>query len=74
MKSKRSDDLEFGIQRPDEIMAVHTDNDTVRKVAPKSAVRRQGFWDNWRPDLVEALAHQGFHSKRRLCDAASAVD
>lgn len=36
-------------------------------------VRRQRFWDNRRLDLVETLAHLGFHFKRRPCDAASAA-
>ena len=37
------------------------------------SVRRQGFWDNWRRELTEALAHQGCHFKRPLPDEASGV-
>lgn len=34
-------------------------------------VRRQGFWDRWRHELTEALAHQGCHFMRPLPDEAS---
>jgi hypothetical protein len=34
-------------------------------------VRGQGFWDNWRGELTEALAHQGWHFRRLLLDEAS---
>lgn len=36
-------------------------------------VRRQGFWDQWRVELREALAHQVCHSRRLPYDVASAV-
>ena len=38
-----------------------------------AVVRRQGFWDNWRVELTEALAHQGYHIRRPLLDEASGV-
>jgi hypothetical protein len=34
-------------------------------------VRRQGFWGNWRRELTEALAHQGFHIRLLLLGEAS---
>lgn len=34
-------------------------------------VRRQVFWGNWRRELTEALAHQGFDIRRPLLDEAS---
>lgn len=34
-------------------------------------VRRQGFWDNMRFELAEALAHQGCHFMLPLLDEAS---
>lgn len=34
-------------------------------------VRRQGFWDNWRFELTEALVHQGFDIRRLLLGEAS---
>ena len=34
-------------------------------------VRRQGFWDNRRRELTEALAHQGCHFMLPLLDEAS---
>ncbi|WP_394889530.1 hypothetical protein ACG873_30185 [Mesorhizobium sp. AaZ16] len=34
-------------------------------------VRGQGFWDNWRGELTEALAHQGWHFRRLPLDEAS---
>jgi phage terminase large subunit-like protein len=34
-------------------------------------VRLQGFWDNLRRELTEALAHQGFHIRRLLLGEAS---
>lgn len=40
--------------------------------APSEAVvRRQGFWDHWRRELTEALAHQGCHIRLPLLDEAS---
>lgn len=39
--------------------------------AVRRIVRRQGFWDNRRRELTEALAHQGFHIRRPLLDEAS---
>jgi hypothetical protein len=36
-----------------------------------SIVRHQGFWDNWRGKLAEALAHQGCHIRLPLLDEAS---
>ena len=36
-------------------------------------VRRQGFWDNWRGELTEALAHQDCHVRLPLLDEASGV-
>ena len=38
-----------------------------------SIVRHQGFWDNWRGKLTEALAHQGCHFRLLLFDEASGV-
>ena len=35
------------------------------------SVRRQGFWDNMRFELAEALAHQGCHFMLPLLDEAS---
>ncbi|WP_257883907.1 Arm DNA-binding domain-containing protein [Roseobacter insulae] len=34
-------------------------------------VRRQGFWDRWRPELSEGLAHLVHVIMRRLCGEAS---
>lgn len=36
-------------------------------------VRRQGFWDNRRFELTEALVHQGYHFMLRLLGEASGV-
>ncbi|WP_371229816.1 hypothetical protein, partial [Roseovarius sp. 2305UL8-3] len=34
-------------------------------------VRRQGFWDRWRPELREGLAHLVVVIMRRICGGAS---
>ena len=36
-------------------------------------VRRQGFWDQWRPKLRESLAHLIGLIMRRICGEASAA-
>ena len=39
----------------------------------QGVVRRQGFWDNRRFELTEALVHQGYHFMLRLLGEASGV-
>ena len=38
----------------------------------RTAVRRQGFWDRWAPELREDLAYLVYMIMRRICGEASA--
>ena len=44
-----------------------------RRLKTLKGVRRQAFWDKWRADLAEALAHLGFQFRRPPCGEASAA-
>jgi hypothetical protein len=46
---------------------------TNRMPEPSLSVHRREFWDNWRIELTEALAHHGRHIRRPLLDEASSV-
>lgn len=50
---------------------VDVDSRETRRVPDMLLVRRQGFWDKWRGELTEALAHQDCHFRLLPAGAAS---